>query len=363
MSSSKRLLEPSPTLNEWRSQIIPKTRAGPFTMPIKGNKYSISQPFYDLDRAARREPPLFAPPQVFISSFAYHLNWINPMVNNRDKITNSMTPNEHAVYAYLEMIKSMVSATAFNEAELSITPENSVQKNNGKPFDLNLRKGGRDWTLLGATMTGWKRLDNVRKLLTDVIQSNIPGDYIETGVWRGGSSVFARAVITAHGEQEKRVSYVCDSFSGLPPGDRRLDQKDRSWDNTPYLEVPYEIVANNFMKHNVLDHNVVFAKGFFRDSIGPLSKKIKALSIMRLDGDMYESTVDVLYHLYEKLQIGGYVIIDDWFGFPAKTACEDFFQAHGISPEVIPIDNIAAYWKKTEEVEIQYWRYEQSTFK
>ena len=128
-----------------------------------------------------------------------------------------------------------------------------MQKNNGKPFDLNLRKGGSDWTLLGATMTGWERLDNVRKLLTDVIQSNIPGDYIETGVWRGGSSVFARAVITAHGEQEKRVSYVCDSFSGLPPGERRLDPKDGSWDNTPYLEVPYEIVANNFMKHNVLD--------------------------------------------------------------------------------------------------------------
>ena len=87
-----------------------------------------------------------------------------------------------------------------------------MQKNNGKPFDLNLRKGGSDWTLLGATMTGWERLDNVRKLLTDVIQSNIPGDYIETGVWRGGSSVFARAVITAHGEQEKRVSYVAIHF-------------------------------------------------------------------------------------------------------------------------------------------------------
>ena len=41
---------------------------------------------------------------------------------------------------------------------------------------------------------------------------------------------------------------------------------------------------------------------------------------------MYESTVDVLYNLYDKLAIGGYVIIDDWFGFPARTACEDFFE-------------------------------------
>ena len=77
---------------------------------------------------------------------------------------------------------------------------------------------------------------------------------------------------------------------------------------------------------------------------------------------MYESTVDVLYHLYDKLSIGGYVIMDDWFGFPSKTVCKDFFSAHGIQPEIIPIDRISAYWKKTEHVKIQYWRYEQSSF-
>ena len=78
---------------------------------------------------------------------------------------------------------------------------------------------------------------------------------------------------------------------------------------------------------------------------------------------MYESTADVLYNLYDKLSIGGYVIIDDWTGFPAKTACEDFFAVHGINPEIIQIDSLSAYWKKTEDVEIQYWRYEQLKFK
>ena len=78
---------------------------------------------------------------------------------------------------------------------------------------------------------------------------------------------------------------------------------------------------------------------------------------------MYESTVDVLYRLYDKLSIGGYVIMDDWFGFPSKTACEDFFQVHGIQPEIIRIDNLAACWQKKEEVDIQYWRYEQNKFK
>lgn len=77
---------------------------------------------------------------------------------------------------------------------------------------------------------------------------------------------------------------------------------------------------------------------------------------------MYESTVDVLYHLYDKLSIGGYVIMDDWFGFPSRTACEDFFAVHDIQPEIIPIDDISACWKKTDHIQIQYWRYEQSKF-
>ena len=78
---------------------------------------------------------------------------------------------------------------------------------------------------------------------------------------------------------------------------------------------------------------------------------------------MYESTVDVLYNLYDKLSVGGYVIMDDWFGFPSKDACEDFFEVHEISPEIIPVDNLSVYWKKTKEVDIQYWRYEQNKFK
>ena len=48
---------------------------------------------------------------------------------------------------------------------------------------------------------------------------------------------------------------------------------------------------------------------------------INQLAVMRLDGDMYVSTVDVLYNLYDKLSIGGYMIMDDWFGFPSRMAC------------------------------------------
>ena len=78
--------------------------------------------------------------------------------------------------------------------------------------------------------------------------------------------------------------------------------------------------------------------------------------------------VGVLYHLYEKLEIGGYFIVDDWqifegYDFPAKHACLDFFEVHGHHPEIIPIDSMSVYWKKSEHVEVQHWRYSKSAFK
>jgi len=260
-------------------------RLGPFKMPIRGKNHYISQPLYDMDSTARKDPQLIASPETFVSTFENYLNWVNPMVQNADEITNNMASNEHALFAYLEMMKSLLSATAYNAAELSVKPathQGAAGLHAGK-MNKNTREGGGDWTYMGATMIGWKRLDNIRNLLQDVIKNNVKGDYIETGVWRGGASVFARAVISAYGEAENRVSYVCDSFAGLPPGDKKLDARDANWDHTPYLEVPIEIVTNNFIKYDMLDSNVVFAKGFFNETMPPLSKEIKHLAVMRLD--------------------------------------------------------------------------------
>lgn len=69
----------------------------------------------------------------------------------------------------------------------------------------------------------------------------------------------------------------------MPPGDRSLDPKDTNWDNTPYLEVASEIVAGSFNRYGLLDRNVVFAKGFFNETMPPLSKHVEELSVMRLD--------------------------------------------------------------------------------
>lgn len=228
-------------------------------------------------------------------------------------------------------------------------------------MDVNRRERGNDWPLFGITMTGTMRIQTLEAILVDVFFNKIEGGVMETGVWRGGTSVFARGVMRAFLNGNNPL-YVCDSFSGLPPSSG-LDAKDVGWDNTPFLEVSDIEVAQNFHTHGLLDSNVIFVKGFFNETMPHLKKQVQALSILRLDGDMYASTVDVLYNMYDKLQIGGYLIMDDWFGFPSKTACEDFFRVHNFTEVVIPIDDLSAYWQKTKEVKIQYYRYNTKQFK
>lgn len=321
---------------------------------VQGEHFDLFRPWYD----GRIGVQLLASPEDWIARLTSRLQWLDPMTTSYDDRPQSV----RARAAYLEVIKMHTSGLVYGSEERSVMQSGTTISLN--TLDPAKRGSGLDWTYLGDTMTGGARLNNLKSLLEDVFLRGISGDYIETGVWRGGSSIFARAVMRSCNEGH-RMSYVCDSFQGLPPGDRALDPGDKGWDvaGGHYLKVSAPTVAANFHEMGVLDPNVVFAKGFFNETMAPLSYQIQTLAIMRLDGDMYESTVDVLYNLYSKLSVGGYVVIDDWFGFPAQAACVDFFRVHGINPEIINIDETAVYWQKTEEVEVQYWRYEKGLFR
>lgn len=317
------------------------------SLASKGHGWDIFKPYHAYQSQLVNTPRLLASPETW-------LPYVEEQFKTLDSMVISGIADSHldrARGAYAQVLLSHVSGSVYRSWELSITPGFQGKKLWAKPYDPDVREKGGDWAYLGVTMTGATRLNNVEHLLRDVFKKGIGGDYIETGVWRGGASIFARGVMRAHG-QGHRLSYVCDSFRGLPSGERALDPRDKNWDSVPYLEVSTESVATNFAVAGLLDPNVVFVKGFFKDTIPHLSPSIKSLAIMRLDGDMYESTVDVLYHLYEKLSIGGYVIMDDWDGFPSKTACEDFFAVHKINPTIIRIDDMSAYWQKTENIKI-----------
>lgn len=252
----------------------------PFQMPISGKFYRIFQPIYDTNVQITQKQLLSSPAQ-FIEVFKERLSWVDTLVTKSTKFQYNI--EDQAIHMYLEMIKNFVSATVFNDAELSVKGNLYQKKPRVQKFDLELRKGGKDWTYVGDTMTGSKRIDNVFEIIQNVIENNIKGAYMETGVWRGGSSIFAKAAMSVLEPDSKRLQFVCDSFRGLPPGDSNVDAADIGWDNTPYLEVSDEIVANNFVKYGLLDPNIIFVKGFFNETMIPLSKYIDSIAVMRLD--------------------------------------------------------------------------------
>lgn len=211
--------------------------------------------------------------------------------------------------------------------------------------DDELRNTGGYWPYYADTMIGLKRLDNIQACMEYVLKHQIPGDVIETGVWRGGACIFMRAVLEAHGVKDRKV-YVADSFKGLPApeiGGCTQDNGDMLH-SYGYLAVSKNDVQKRFYEYGLLDDQVEFLEGWFSETLP--GAPITRLSILRLDGDMYASTMDVLTCLYEKLSEGGFCIVDDYTLEGCRKAIEDFRVGQGISSPLVPIDPYSVYWQK-----------------
>lgn len=214
------------------------------------------------------------------------------------------------------------------------------------PTDAPTRLEGRDWPRFAQTMVGIMRLDQLQSCVEDVIANQVPGDVIETGVWRGGASIFMRAVLAVHGVTDRRV-FVADSFGGLPPPDAERHPADAgsTLHRWGALAISLDEVRNNFDRYGLLDDQVVFLKGWFRDTLPTLTGHRWA--VIRLDGDMYESTMDGLEHLYPGLSPGGYVIIDDYGAMEeCRQAVHDYRQVHGIHEPIVHGDWTAVCWQR-----------------
>ena len=214
------------------------------------------------------------------------------------------------------------------------------------PKEIQNMIGGLVWPTVGETMIGLHRMNNVECCVEQIIKDNIEGDFIETGVWKGGACIYMRALLKEY-KIKNKIVWVADSFEGLPKPNVELYPEDIG--DTLYsfdeLSISIDNVKCNFKKYNLLDDQVVFLKGWIKDTLP--SAPIEKLSLLRLDGDMYESTMDALINLYPKLQKGGYIIIDDWGAvYACRKAVLDFRQKNNIENEILPIDWTGVYWRK-----------------
>lgn len=233
------------------------------------------------------------------------------------------------------------AATRWLEAALDRAGLRLLEK-----VDAQAQREGRKWALHAHSMIGLARMENLQRCVERVIVDGVPGDLVETGVWRGGACIFMRGLLAAWDERERRV-FVADSFAGLPPPDAErfpADAGDRHH-RKDFLAVSQEEVEANFRAFDLLDAQVVFARGWFRDTLPGLATD--RIAVLRLDGDLYESTLEALESLYPRLSPGGFCIVDDYALPPCARAVHDYREREGITEPIERIDWSGAFWRRS----------------
>ena len=261
--------------------------------------------------------------------------------SNIQKTNTAITDDSAAVQLrkrHLDLIENILIGVVASDPPLSVHGQTE--------FDENVRLRGLDWPKTAFSMVGAARMHNFRVLVEQAIIGGIPGDVVETGVWRGGASMMAKAVIAAYGDSTRCV-YLADSFAGLPAPDPDKYPDDKGLDLHLYeeLAVSEEEVRANFAKMGLLDDRVITVKGWFRDTMQNFPAK--TIAVLRLDGDLYESTIDPLKYLYDRVSPGGWVIVDDYECFDAcKRATQDFLSSRNLRPTIQHIDGVGVFFQK-----------------
>jgi Macrocin-O-methyltransferase (TylF) len=239
--------------------------------------------------------------------------------------------------AYLDLMRDSLIG------RLNEDPALPASKVEGYKDDF--REQGWDWPSKAPSMVGARRMQNVRSECERVLSEGVPGDFLEAGVWRGGACIMMRAVLKAYGIADRRV-LAADSFAGFPSPVEGTPDAGFELVGHPDFAVPLHEVKAAFARYRLLDEQVVFLEGLFKDTLP--NAPVTALAVLRLDGDMYESTRDGLVSLYHKLSPGGTLILDDYFLFESqRRAVDEFRAAQAIADPIVQIDHFGGYWIKS----------------
>jgi O-methyltransferase len=213
-------------------------------------------------------------------------------------------------------------------------------------FGEGARDLGLDCPAEAETMIGMQRLTSLQRCVETILADDVPGDLVECGVWRGGACILMRAVLAAYGD-ETRCVWLADSFAGVPAPDAATYKADKGVRLDRFasiLGVSEAEVRANFQRYGLLDDRVRFLPGWFKDTLP--DAPIDRIAVLRLDGDLYESTIQALDALYPRLSPGGFCIIDDYALPGCRQAVAEYRAKHGVSAEIVDIDGLGALWRK-----------------
>jgi O-methyltransferase len=182
-------------------------------------------------------------------------------------------------------------------------------------------------TLCHGAETAWALYDAI----IYIVINNIPGDIVECGVWSGGSMLLAAHTLMHFSDTSRRI-YLYDTFAGMP----KPEAVDARWDGMPALPTwersqesgrrwcyggSQDHVRQVMSSSGYPDDKLVFVEGKVEDTLPAF--RPEAISLLRLDTDLYSSTFHELVHLYPALSGGGVLIIDDYGAFQGARLATD----------------------------------------
>jgi hypothetical protein len=187
------------------------------------------------------------------------------------------------------------------------------------------------------TMTSPERIASLCNAVNYLVKNNIQGDFVECGVWRGGSTMAAIDTLAKAGDTSREI-YLYDTFEGMSEptehdkvftgtaADELMNNSAKEDPTSVWCYSALEEVQRNVGTLNYPSKLVHYVKGKVEDTI-PQNIPGK-IALLRLDTDWYESTAHELKHLYPLLVPGGVIIIDDyghWEG--ARKAVDEYIEA------------------------------------
>jgi O-methyltransferase len=186
------------------------------------------------------------------------------------------------------------------------------------------------------TLVEIERCYALYKSVKYILDNNIKGDFVDCGVWKGGSCMLVAYMLKAAGVNDRKI-YLYDTFEGMTkPGDNDGTFEKEEWERLKINEQTnnwclssIEEVKSNMLQTGYPGTNIQFIKGKVEDTIPLIIPALIAL--LRLDTDWYESTKHELVHLYPLLASKGVLIIDDygaWEG--ARKATDEYFAGQQI---------------------------------
>lgn len=256
---------------------------------------------------------------------------------------------------YLDLLKRCLVNVIYRD------PPVPTPWHHAREFDLEARLAGRDWPSQAHTMVGLRRLDHLQALIEDVLRRDVPGDLVEAGTGRGGAAILMRGVLAAYDVPDRRV-WVADSFRGFPTGGEGGLTR-RSYRSPEFARAAADPAAagalaeqfasgtsaaevrDAFARYGLLDERVRFLDGWFQDTLP--AAPIERLALLRVDADLYDSTLGALTWLHPRLSEGGYAVVDDYGALTeCREAVHDYLAEAGLSVEVQPVDGQAVFWRR-----------------